>query len=247
MRGRFITLEGGEGAGKTTQRARLVNALQTRFRIAGQPVQALATREPGGSPGAETIRSLLVCGPGERWDDRTEALLHTAARRDHVLRTIEPALAAGIWVVCDRFVDSTLAYQGWGHGLDTGDLRALHQFACNGLMPDLTLLLDLPIRDGLARTRTREQGDQAAQRPETGQPGGQGRETASPSARENRYEQMDLTFHERVRDGFLAIARSDPDRVRIEDARCGEDELLCRLLGHVRAAFPELEEGEPGS
>ncbi len=185
--GKFITLEGGEGAGKSTQIARLVAYL----RDAG--VDVIATREPGGAPGAEAIRSLLVEGEPGRWTPLTEALLHSAARADHLARTVRPALAAGTWVVCDRFTDSTLAYQGFGHGLDAARLRALNDLVTDGLAPDLTLILDLPVTVGLARAG--------------GRPGA-----------EDRYERMGHDFHDRLRQGFLAIAREAPGRCAVIDA-----------------------------
>lgn len=185
--GKFITLEGGEGAGKSTQIARLVAYL----RDAG--VDVIATREPGGAPGAEAIRSLLVEGEPGRWTPLTEALLHSAARADHLARTVRPALAAGTWVVCDRFTDSTLAYQGFGHGLDAARLRALNDLVTEGLAPDLTLILDLPVTIGLARAG--------------GRPGA-----------EDRYERMGHDFHDRLRQGFLAIAREAPGRCAVIDA-----------------------------
>ena len=134
----------------------------------------LATREPGGSPGAERIRALLVEGEVARWDPTTEALLHFAARRDHLVKTIRPALAAGRWVVCDRFYDSTLAYQGHGHGVARELLDTLLAAVVEGDRPDLTLILDLPVEEGLARAARR-------------------------SGREDRYERMDVEFHERLR------------------------------------------------
>ena len=185
--GKFITLEGGEGAGKSTQIARLVAYL----RDAG--VDVIATREPGGAPGAEAIRSLLVEGEPGRWTPLTEALLHSAARADHLARTVRPALAAGTWVVCDRFTDSTLAYQGFGHGLDAARLRALNDLVTEGLAPDLTLILDLPVTVGLARAG--------------GRPGA-----------EDRYERMGHDFHDRLRQGFLAIAREAPGLCAVIDA-----------------------------
>jgi len=148
-RGRFITIEGGEGAGKSTQTRLLLAALER----AGIP--ARGTREPGGSPNAETIRRLLLEGAGERWDAVGEALLFMAARRDHVAQLIEPSLAQGFWVISDRFADSTLAYQGYGKGLPLADLAALHRFALDAFAPDLTLILDLPVEIGLARAAGR--------------------------------------------------------------------------------------------
>ena len=186
-RGRFITIEGGEGAGKTTQVGLLVAAL------ARAGIVARATREPGGSPGAEAIRRLLLEGEGERWDAVGEALLLVAARRDHVTRLIEPALAQGIWVVSDRFADSTLAYQGHGRGLALDDLAALHRFALGAFAPDLTLILDLPVEIGLAR---------AAARP----------------AAADRFERLDHAFHEKLRQGFRRIAAEGSARCVLVDA-----------------------------
>jgi dTMP kinase len=185
--GRFITLEGGEGAGKSTQIARLADWLKARGR------EVVATREPGGSPGAEMIRKLLVEGPAERWDGATEALLHYAARRDHLRSTIWPALKRGAWVISDRFADSTRAYQGYGHELDLTMLDRLHDVAIGSFQPDLTLILDLPIATGLARAAARR-------------------------GTETRYERLPRDFHERVHDGFLEIAKSEPGRCAVIDA-----------------------------
>jgi dTMP kinase len=185
--GRFITLEGGEGAGKSTQIARLADWLKARRR------EVLATREPGGSPGAETIRKLLVEGPAERWDGTTEALLHYAARRDHLRSTVWPALERGAWVISDRFADSTRAYQGYGHGLDLAMLARLHDLAIGGFQPDLTLILDLPIDIGLTRAAARR-------------------------GTETRYESLPRDFHERVHEGFREIATLEPERCAVIDA-----------------------------
>ena len=185
--GRFITLEGGEGAGKSTQIARLADWLKARGR------EVVTTREPGGAPGAEMIRKLLVEGPAERWDGTTEALLHFAARRDHLRATVWPALERGAWVVSDRFADSTRAYQGYGHGLDLESLDRLYEVAVDGFHPDLTIILDLPIETGLARAAARR-------------------------GTETRYESLPRDFHERVRQGFLEIAKSEPKRCAIVDA-----------------------------
>ena len=185
--GRFITLEGGEGAGKSTQIARLADWLKARGR------EVVTTREPGGSPGAEMIRRLLVEGPAERWDGTTEALLHFAARRDHLRLTVWPALRRGAWVISDRFADSTRAYQGYGHGLDLTMLTRLYEIAIGGFRPDLTLILDLPIETGLARAAARR-------------------------GAETRYESLPRDFHERVHDGFAEIAKSEPVRCAVIDA-----------------------------
>ncbi|MBI09659.1 MAG: dTMP kinase [Rhodospirillaceae bacterium] len=187
MRGCFVTFEGGEGGGKSTNLRMLARAL----RAAGHSV--LTTREPGGSDGAEEIRRLLVEGPTDRWDAVSEALLHYAARRDHVLRLIRPALERGDWVIADRFIDSTMAYQGYGHGLGREKIEALQSLAIGLLKPDLTLILDLPVEAGLARAGSR--GDN-----------------------ETRYERMANGFHQRLRDGFLDIAMREPDRCVVIDA-----------------------------
>ena len=199
---RFITLEGGEGAGKSTQARRLAAAL----RAGG--VDVIETREPGGSPGAEEIRRLLTTGEPARWSPMAETLLHFTARSDHVRRTIRPALNAGRWVVCDRFADSTMAYQGYGHGIDREFIARLAGAVLGDLRPDLTLVFDLPVEQGLAR---------AAARP----------------GHENRYEKMDRGFHEALRRGFLDIATKDPERCVVIDAS-GEEEVTWQ---RVIAAF----------
>jgi dTMP kinase len=186
-RGKFITIEGGEGAGKTTQAGLLVTALER----AG--IAARGTREPGGSPGGEAIRQLLLEGAGEMWDATSEALLLVAARHEHVVGTIAPALDRRIWVVCDRFSDSMLAYQGYGRGLPLDALLALQRFALDGFAPDLTVILDLPVEQGLARATAR-------------------------SAAGDRFERLDRAFHQRLRDGFLAIARDNAARCVVIDA-----------------------------
>ena len=185
-KGRFITLEGGEGGGKSTQVFRLAEKL----RRLGLPV--VTTREPGGAEGAEIIRKLLVSGDPGRWDAMTELLLHFAARRDHLRRTIWPALERGDWVLSDRFADSTMAYQGYGHGLGRPVVEQMYTLVLGDFRPDLTLILDLPVTEGLRRSEDR---------------GG-----------ENRYERMDVAFHERLRQGFLEIAKLEPARCVVVDA-----------------------------
>ncbi len=199
LRGRFITFEGSEGAGKSTQVSLLVQVL----RRAGL-VNPLATREPGGSAGAESIRRLLIGGEPGRWDGITDALLHCAARRDHLVRTIWPALAGGRWVVCDRFTDSTLAYQGSGQGVDIAQLRALVAIVAGEFVPDLTIILDLPPKVGLERAKAR---DDLYYRVN-------GRETAEST----RYEKMDLSFHLRLSRALHAIAAAEPNRCVMVDA-----------------------------
>ncbi|MBF0332177.1 MAG: dTMP kinase [Alphaproteobacteria bacterium] len=203
MTGRFLSFEGGEGTGKSTQLRLLADAL----RDGGLDV--VTTREPGGSPGAEQIRRLLVEGEPGRWDGMTEALLHYAARRDHLRATVHPALGRGAWVLTDRFADSTLAYQGWGHGLDRALLERLDALAIGGFRPDLTLVLDLPAIQGLARA-------------------------AGRGGAEDRYERMDVTFHERLREGFLDIARREPGRCAVIDAAGDPDQVHAAVLTVVR-------------
>jgi dTMP kinase len=185
-RGRFITFEGGEGAGKSTQLKRLAVRLRSRG------VEVVATREPGGSPGAESIRELVLNGSADRWSPVTETLLMYAARRDHIERVIEPALARGAWVVCDRFADSTRAYQGAAGGTDPALIAALEAQVLGEARPDLTLVFDLDPEAGLARAHAR---------------GG-----------ELRFESKGLEFHSRLRDGFLAIAQAEPQRCALIDA-----------------------------
>lgn len=206
-RGRLITLEGGEGTGKSAQCARLLNRLRAHGR------RAIATREPGGTPEAEAVRALLVENTPEprTWDATSEALLHFAARRSHATRVIEPALARGDWVVCDRFVDSTMAYQGYAMGLGRAAVEALHRLVLDGLSPDLTLILDLPVADGLARVRSR--------------------------GKESRYEVRNTAFHEAVRQAFLDIARREPDRCTVIDARGGIDAVAAAIERAVLDAF----------
>jgi dTMP kinase len=196
-RGMFITFEGGEGSGKSTQ----VKLLAERLKKAG--VQSSATREPGGSPSAEDIRKLLVSGSVARWDPLTELLLHTAARREHLRNLIQPVLSRGVWLISDRFVDSTMAYQGYGLGLGRPLVETLHKIIADDFMPDLTLVLDLPAEIGLARAKLRS--DAA-------------REKAPGVKLEDRYERMAGPFHRRLRRGFLDIAKHDPERCRVIDA-----------------------------
>ena len=183
-RGRFITLEGGEGTGKTTQSDLLSEALVARG------ITVVRTREPGGSPGAELLRGILLDGTVD-WSPRAETLLHFAARAEHVAKIIQPALDTGSWVVCDRFYDSTLAYQGYGQGADLGFIH--EQIRLLGMRPDLTLVLDL--EEAVAAGRRRKRGERA-----------------------DRYERLDATFHARVRQGFREIAAAAPDRCVLLDA-----------------------------
>ncbi|MEE8246630.1 MAG: dTMP kinase [Alphaproteobacteria bacterium] len=202
--GRFITIEGGEGVGKSTH-TRLLRA-----RLEAHGIDAVATREPGGAPGAEDLRKLLVDGEVGRWDAMCEALLHFAARREHLTKTIRPALARGRWVVSDRFADSTMAYQGYGQGLGRETVARLQELAIGDFAPDLTVLLDLPVAEGLARA--------------AGRAGG-----------EDRYERMDPGFHERLRAGFLEIAAAEPERCVIIDAGAEKEAVGAEIWAAVRA------------
>ncbi len=222
--GRFITLEGGEGAGKSTQAGMLMRWLRDRTDI---PV--LVTREPGGDSGGEAIRRLLVEGEPGRWSPMTEALLHSAARAEHLERRIRPSLARGEWVICDRFTDSTLAYQGYGHGLSLEWLRNLNDLVTGDLAPDLTVMFDLPVAAGLGRAEQRT-------RPGTRSAESAGRAGAT-SSEETRYERMPGDFHERVRQGFLAIAMQEPERCVILDASLPVDAVFDALTEAVAARF----------
>lgn len=186
--GRFITFEGGEGTGKSTQSSKLAEALHAAN------IDTVVTREPGGAPGAEEIRNLLVDGAVDKWDPFTETLLHITARHDHVEKTVRPALSADKWVVCDRFLHSTRAYQGYGQGQDLNTIDALHEIALWGLHPDLTIVLDLDVEIGLKRAFGR--GDEKG----------------------TRYETMGVDFHQRVRSGFLEMADQSLDNFVVIDA-----------------------------
>lgn len=207
--GRFITLEGGEGAGKSTQARRLAAALRETG------LDVVETREPGGSPGAEEIRRLLTTGEPNRWSPMAETLLHFSARADHVRRTIRPALKEGRWVCCDRFADSTMAYQGYGHGVDRGFIGMLTTAVLGDLRPDLTLVFDIPVGQGLTR---------AANRP----------------GQEDRYEKMGRKFHEALRRGFLEIAANDPARCVVIDASGNEDETWQQVRAAVSARLGRI-------
>jgi len=207
-RGRFITFEGGEGGGKSTQVRRLAE------RLAAAGLTVVVTREPGGSPGAEAIRELLVTGAADRWSPLTETLLMYAARRDHIERVIAPALARGDWVVCDRFADSTRAYQGAGGGAPQSLIAALEDEILGDVRPDLTLILDLAVEAGLARAAGRG------------------------ASAETRFESKGAAFHQRLRDGFLAIAAAEPERCAVIDAGQPLDAVTVAVWSAVAARLP---------
>lgn len=183
MTGRFITIEGGEGSGKSTQ----IRLLMAAFEAASLP--ALQTREPGGTDGAEAIRDLLLRGDTGKWDDITETLLFYAARREHLARVVWPEMAKGTMVICDRFADSTRVYQGNGKGLGDDYVMALHHLTFGGFQPDVTLWLDIDVGKGLERAVSR------------------------PGEEEIRFESMQKSFHDRVRSGFLRLSEQEPHRV----------------------------------
>lgn len=203
MRGRFISLEGGEGAGKSTQLRALAEALR------GRGLEVVETREPGGSAGAEAIRKLLLEGAADRWTARTEALLFAAARADHVARTIRPAVERGAWVLSDRFLDSSLAYQGGAGGVGIETVRVLHEIGSDGFLPDRTLLLELSEEAAASRLKLRDcdGADRIG-----------GRENA---------------FHQRVARAFSQLAEDDPARFRRIDASGAAGEVTARLLAAV--------------
>ena len=204
-RGRFITLEGGEGTGKTTQARHLVN------RLSSFGIELLVTREPGGTDGAEAIRELIVHGPTERWRPLGELYLFLAARDDHFHRAILPALERGAWVVCDRFADSTRVYQGCAGELGIELVDRLQAPLLGGRGPDLTVLLDLPVGVGMARCAAR--GALA------------------------RFEAKSQTYHERVREGFLALAAGEPGRFVVVDAALDEEMVAATVWRAVAARF----------
>ena len=208
-RGQFITLEGGEGAGKTTQAERLSKALNA----AG--IETLLTREPGGTFGAEAIRELVLSGSQDRWDGMTELLLMYAARIDHVERLIKPALERGVWVISDRFSDSTMAYQGYARGLGAPRVKELHTVIMNGFEPDLTLLFDMdPV---LAMGRVEKRGEKLS-----------------------RFDAEEIDFHKTLRAAFLQIAADSKPRIFTLDAGQSRDAVTARMLFGLTKTYPQL-------
>jgi dTMP kinase len=205
-RGRFITLEGGEGVGKSTQVKALAEALR------GRGIEVLVTREPGGSEGAEKIRELLLGGAEDQWGARSEALLFAAARADHLEKVIRPTLEAGSWVLSDRFVDSSLAYQGGAGGLGIETIREINAFGIKGWYPDRTLILMSDQGTGRARKRDSGASDRIGGRPED--------------------------YHRRVEAAFRIIAAEEPERVQLVDASGSQDEVTRRLLDAVQDLLP---------
>ncbi|MDE2029701.1 MAG: dTMP kinase [Alphaproteobacteria bacterium] len=205
-RGKFITLEGGEGAGKSTQAARLASFLRAKG------IEVVQTREVGGSPSAEAIRELWLGGGETHWDPITELLLISAARREHLVKTVWPAMERGTWVVCDRFADSTRAYQGAGLGLGIETVDDVYRRIADGFEPDLTLLLDLPVEEGLARMAAR---------------GGQ----------DDRYQQKQRDFHQTLRNAYLELANVYAYRFRAIDASADADTVAAHIESAVCGYF----------
>ncbi len=219
-RGVFITFEGGEGAGKSTQVLRLAAHLRA---LTGRDV--VTTREPGGTPRAEAIREAVLAGAAKPYGAFAEALMFSAARIDHLDRLIRPALAQGAVVLCDRFSDSTRAYQGAAGGVDQGVLRALERVVVGETRPHLTLMLDLPPEIGLARARKRAAG-------------------IAPDGEADRFEAEALGFHERLRTAFRAIAEAEPERCTVIDAAVEPDAVEAAIRQTVAARLPALSETE---
>jgi dTMP kinase len=209
----FITFEGPEGSGKSTQ----IQRLGAWFREAGR--ECVVTKEPGGTPISDRIRAILLDSAAAGMDPMTELLLYAASRRQHVVEVIRPALQRGIAVLCDRYTDATLAYQGYGRLLDLDRLQTLNQWATDGVKPDLTLLFDLDEATGLARAHARN---------------------ADMDVDEGRFELEDLRFHRRVREGYLALAAAEPRRFAIVDANGSIDEVFARTLDTLRERVPQL-------
>lgn len=205
-KGKFITFEGGEGSGKTTQIALLAEALES------QGIDVVCTREPGGTAGGEAIRALLVNGDTDLWMPLSEALLNYAARFEHVSRLIAPAVARGAWVLSDRFSDSTLAYQGYAHAMDRETIARLHRLVLGPFEPDLTLIVDVPVEVGLARACARGTG-------------------------EDRYERMGTDFHQRLRDGFLDIARKNIARCAVINGESAVRDVHRDVCAVVQSRF----------
>ena len=206
MRGLFITFEGGEGSGKTTQIQKLKNWIESNT----DSVNLCLTREPGGTIEAESIRALLLNGAASKWQPTSEAMMMSASRHEHVIHLIKPALARGDIVICDRFTDSTHVYQGYVGGVDNALLEVLDQLSCQGLVPDLTLLLDMDSNAGLARTIQR--GDA-----------------------ESRFESKGAAFHQKVRQSFVERAEKFPDRIVKIDAARPADAVTMDVIAAVRA------------
>lgn len=201
--GKFITFEGGEGCGKSTQIKKL-----SQF-LADQGIEFLLTREPGGTPKAEHLRNLVVTGDHDRWTPEMEVYLLSAARWDHWNNLILPALQKGHWVICDRFIDSTLAYQGYGHGVDLDFIKSMQKITIGDVSPDLTFIFNMPVEKALARSKSR--GDS-----------------------EQRFEELDLIFHCKVQQGFQDILKNNHQRCKSIDADSSVDEVYNKIIKVIK-------------
>lgn len=211
--GRFITFEGGEGGGKSTQTRLLQDAL------ASNGIESILTREPGGSAGAEEIRELIVTGSADRWDPLTELCLLYAARRDHWLKVIKPKLEHGIWVISDRFADSSIVYQGYAGDIDIDTILNIHNVVLGEVWPDLTIVLDLPPELGLERSYKRD--------------------TANNS-KDTRFEKRELHFHNLLREGFQFLHSKSPDRICVIDGTKTIKEVEIEVFSIIKNRFVEL-------
>lgn len=212
MAGLFITIEGPDGAGKTS----VINHLSPRLK-AGLTKELVLTREPGGIPIAEEIREVILDPKNTAMDERTEALLYAAARRQHLVEKVVPALGADQVVLCDRFVDSSLAYQGAGRGIGMEEIASINAFACDGTIPDLTLYIDVDSETGLERIAN-------------------GRETNEI----NRLDVESLAFHQRVREGYLQLVADQPERIVPVDGRLTIEEVSEMCFNIIKTRYPSL-------
>lgn len=208
--GRFISLEGGEGAGKSTQANKLKKYLESKGK------EVVLTREPGGSLGAEELRNLLVSGKEDRWDPISETLILYAARREHWVKTIQPSLCQGSWVISDRFSDSTIVYQGFGKGVDRDLIEDLHLLTLGKIYPDLTFFLDIPAELGLKRSSHRDQKTETL---------------------DTRFENMNLAFHERLRNGFKTLSVHNPGRIISIDAKGSSKTVTTNIINILNNVF----------
>lgn len=212
MSGLFITIEGPDGAGKTSLINQLAPMLEEKI-----TKEILLTREPGGIPIAEKIREVILDPSHTEMDDRTEALLYAAARRQHLVEKVMPALAQNKVVLCDRFVDSSMAYQGAGRQIGMSDIASINEFACAGLMPDLTLYIDVTAEVGLARIQKNRQSDEL-----------------------DRLDSESLSFHQRVREGYLAVNAANPERIKVVNGELPLEEVAVLCFNVIKEHFPKL-------
>ncbi|WP_160036696.1 dTMP kinase [Paenibacillus sp. An7] len=209
-KGVFITLEGGEGSGKTTMISRLSNYLEERN------IAYLVTREPGGIEIAEKIRSIILDREHTAMDARTEALLYAAARRQHLVEKVIPALEEGLIVLCDRFVDSSLAYQGYARGIGVEEIRSINLFATEDITPDVTIYFDVEPEIGLARI------------------------AANQDREVNRLDLENRLFHDKVREGYLKLVENEPERIKMIDASLSPDEVFCSLITNLDCVLKDI-------